>query len=209
MMRRHPEAGWCMLQRIPYLHEASRIVLEHQERFDGKATPRGCAAAGSAWGRGRSVADAFDDTSDSPTGGPPRPGCAAEFERCSGQQFDPEVVAVFCQVPPGGGWRSGEDNSTPPRATRSCGASPNPRVPAGAGGLSRRGRRCAPSLRCLRIRRTVAAPCPLLRRRHEPLVREFGEKPIRDGQVDLHARRSPRAFTPRDAPPHHLHDLPS
>src|SRR5205814_5480893 len=40
-MREHPRLGWALLQRIEFLREASEIVLQHQERFDGSGYPAG------------------------------------------------------------------------------------------------------------------------------------------------------------------------
>src|SRR5256714_5561021 len=40
-MREHPRLGWALLQRIEFLREASEIVLQHQERYDGKGYPSG------------------------------------------------------------------------------------------------------------------------------------------------------------------------
>ncbi|HEY2031782.1 MAG TPA: HD domain-containing phosphohydrolase, partial [Myxococcales bacterium] len=38
-MREHPRLGWALLQRIEFLRDASVIVLQHQERFDGNGYP--------------------------------------------------------------------------------------------------------------------------------------------------------------------------
>src|SRR5690606_29372771 len=38
-MRLHPEFGYRMLQKMPYLHDQALIVLQHQERFDGTGYP--------------------------------------------------------------------------------------------------------------------------------------------------------------------------
>ena len=40
-MKQHPEFGYRMLAKMPYLHEAALIVLQHQERWDGKGYPQG------------------------------------------------------------------------------------------------------------------------------------------------------------------------
>ena len=40
-MREHPRLGWALLQRIEFLRDASVIVLQHQERFDGRGYPVG------------------------------------------------------------------------------------------------------------------------------------------------------------------------
>src|SRR5512138_12159 len=38
-MKRHPELGWALLQRVDYLRPASAIVLQHQEKWDGTGYP--------------------------------------------------------------------------------------------------------------------------------------------------------------------------
>src|SRR4051812_27642152 len=40
-MREHPRLGWALLQRIEFLRDASVIVLQHQERYDGRGYPAG------------------------------------------------------------------------------------------------------------------------------------------------------------------------
>ncbi len=97
-MRRHPKIGYDMLRDISFLSGASKIVLEHHERFDGKGYPRGLAADEIRIGaRIFVLADTFDAmTSD-------RPYRAAlsveasreEIIRCSGTQFDPRCVQAF------------------------------------------------------------------------------------------------------------------
>src|SRR5512147_3290790 len=39
-MKRHPELGWALLQRVDYLRPASSIVLQHQEKWDGSGYPK-------------------------------------------------------------------------------------------------------------------------------------------------------------------------
>src|SRR5207237_10118669 len=40
-MREQPRLGWALLPRIEFLREASAIVLQHQERWDGTGYPAG------------------------------------------------------------------------------------------------------------------------------------------------------------------------
>ena len=40
-MKEHAFLGYKMLQKIPFLQEASEIVYSHQEKFDGSGYPRG------------------------------------------------------------------------------------------------------------------------------------------------------------------------
>jgi putative nucleotidyltransferase with HDIG domain len=101
-MRMHPEFGFRMLANIPYLYEASLIVLQHQERWDGKGYPAGLAGEAIVLGaRAFSVADTLDAiTSDRPyRKGQPLAVARAEIARCAGTQFDPAVCAAFARVP--------------------------------------------------------------------------------------------------------------
>ncbi len=97
-MRRHPRIGYDMLRDIGFLSGASRIVMAHHERFDGKGYPRGLAADEIPLGaRIFVLADTFDAmTSDRPY----RKALSVEASReeiirCSGTQFDPRCVQAF------------------------------------------------------------------------------------------------------------------
>lgn len=101
-MRKHPEFGHRMLARIPYLHDASLIVLQHQERWDGKGYPAGLKGEDIVVGaRIFSVVDAVDAiTSDRPyRRGRTLEVAKEELRRCSGTQFDPTVVEAFLAIP--------------------------------------------------------------------------------------------------------------
>ncbi|MGD0908685.1 MAG: HD domain-containing phosphohydrolase [Candidatus Acidiferrales bacterium] len=102
IMRTHCEIGYKMVTRIPFLREASAIVLSHQEYFDGTGYPRGLRGDEIPLGaRIFAVADALDAMiSDRPYRRALSIDHArAEIERCSGSQFDPEVVKVFLMMP--------------------------------------------------------------------------------------------------------------
>jgi len=100
-MREHPRLGWALLQRIEFLREASEIVLQHQERFDGSGYPAGLKDESIVLGaRLFAVADTYDAiTSDRPyRRAQPHAAAVAEIQRVSGTQLDPRVVDVFCSV---------------------------------------------------------------------------------------------------------------
>jgi len=97
-MRRHPKIGHDMLKDIGFLSGASRIVMAHHERFDGKGYPIGLVADEIPIGaRIFVLADTFDAmTSDRPY----RKALSVdasreEIIRCSGTQFDPQCVQAF------------------------------------------------------------------------------------------------------------------
>jgi putative nucleotidyltransferase with HDIG domain len=101
IMREHCYRGYKMLSRIPFLAEAAEIVYAHQEKFDGTGYPRGLKGEEIPLGaRIFSVADTLDAiTSDRAyRKAQPLSAARAEIERCSGTQFDPQVVRVFLEM---------------------------------------------------------------------------------------------------------------
>ena len=100
-MREHPRIGYEMIRDIPFLAVPASIVLAHQERWDGTGYPRQLEKQAIPIGaRIFAVADALDAmTSDRPYRlGTSFPNAVAEICRCSGTQFDPEVVSALASV---------------------------------------------------------------------------------------------------------------
>jgi putative nucleotidyltransferase with HDIG domain len=134
-MRRHPEIGYAILARAPFLAPAAEIVLTHEERFDGSGYPRGLAReAIPLWSRLFAVIDTLDAmTSDRPYRKALSFGAAkAEIVALEGRQFDPSAVAAFlaeeatlrqmveaeCELPAGLAATGREHNiGIPPRRT--------------------------------------------------------------------------------------------
>ena len=101
-MKKHPELGWALLQRVDYLRPASSIVMQHQEKWDGTGYPAGLKSDGIVIGaRVFHVVDTLDAiTSDRPyRKARPFADARAEVVRCRGTQFDPRVVDAFLAVP--------------------------------------------------------------------------------------------------------------
>lgn len=100
IIRSHPEMGHRLV--VDLVHETvAASVLYHHERFDAQGYPYGVEL----WTlpmevRIVQVADAYDAlTSDRPYEAPVTPPAAVgEITRCSGTQFDPEVVHVLHRV---------------------------------------------------------------------------------------------------------------
>jgi len=100
-MRKHPDIGYQMIQSIPFLSTPATIVLSHQERFDGGGYPRKLRGEEIHIGaRIFAVADTLDAmTSDRPyRKATTFENAVAEIQRCSGSQFDPEVVRAFADI---------------------------------------------------------------------------------------------------------------
>src|SRR5213080_3826295 len=102
IMRRHCQIGYDMLIRIPFLRDAAEIVLAHQEFYDGSGYPRGLRGDQIPLGaRIFTIADSLDAMiSDRPYRRALHMSHAREeIKRCSGTQFDPQVVRVFSSIP--------------------------------------------------------------------------------------------------------------
>jgi len=100
-MKKHPELGWKLLQRVDYLRPAAEIVMQHQEKWDGTGYPAGLAGERIVIGaRVFHVVDTLDAiTSDRPYRKARQFSDArAELVRCRGSQFDPRVVDAFLSV---------------------------------------------------------------------------------------------------------------
>jgi len=97
-MRKHPDIGYQMISQIPFLSTPARIVLSHQERWDGAGYPRNLQREEIHIGaRIFAVADTLDAmTSDRPyRRGTSFGNAIQEIGRCANTQFDPEVVKAF------------------------------------------------------------------------------------------------------------------
>ena len=95
IMRRHPEIGRALIEKIPFLRGAVPIVWSHHEKWDGTGYPRGLKGAEIPLGaRIFMVVDAFDAmTFDRPySKAKPLDVAKAEIRRCAGAHFDPVVV---------------------------------------------------------------------------------------------------------------------
>jgi len=101
-MKRHPEIGYRIIENIDFLGPAKDIVLYHHERWDGKGYPLGLSGENIPfYARIFSVIDALDAiTTDRPyRKAQSFTKALQEIKRCSGTQFDPEVVKAFLRIP--------------------------------------------------------------------------------------------------------------
>lgn len=98
VMRSHPVVGAHIVTPIRILGDGVDVVRFHHERYDGRGYPSGLAGTDIPLSaRIFSVADAFDAmTSDRPYRAARSADRAVEeIRRCSGTQFDPEIVEAF------------------------------------------------------------------------------------------------------------------
>jgi putative nucleotidyltransferase with HDIG domain len=101
-MRNHPLYGQQILSGIEFLEDASRVVVQHHEKWDGSGYPWGLAGRGiDRNARIFALADAFDAmTSDRVyRAGSSYEEAAAELTQSAGTHFDPNVVEAFCSIP--------------------------------------------------------------------------------------------------------------
>src|SRR6266436_1938939 len=84
-----------------FFRDASVIVLQHQERYDGRGYPSGLKGDQIVLGaRLFAVADTYDAiTSDRPyRKAQPHEAAVIEMQRVAGTQLDPQGVSAFCAI---------------------------------------------------------------------------------------------------------------
>lgn len=102
VVRSHPTTGGRILEGIPFLQDALAVVLHHHECWDGSGYPDGQRGEEiSLLARVFAIVDCFDAmTSDRPyRGALSYAEAVTEIRRCSGVQFDPEIVRAFAAIP--------------------------------------------------------------------------------------------------------------
>ena len=97
-IEKHPEIGWRILSTTNEFLELAQFVRDHHEKWDGSGYPNGLKGENIPLeSRIITVADAYDAmTSErSYRKGLDKEEAIKEMKRCSGTQFDPEIVDVF------------------------------------------------------------------------------------------------------------------
>ncbi len=100
LVKRHASISAKILTRVAFLQRMIPIVRHHHEHYDGRGYPHGLSGEDIPIGaRIICVADSFDAMiSDRPY----RPALSTrqafdELRRCSGSQFDPQIVDIFIE----------------------------------------------------------------------------------------------------------------
>ena len=97
-MQTHVRIGYEFTSRLAFLSSAALIIRSHHESYDGTGYPQGLKGSEIPVGaRIVAVANAFDNmVSDLPyRRGRSTEEAVAELRRCSGTQFDPDIVEAF------------------------------------------------------------------------------------------------------------------
>lgn len=101
IMKKHSEIGYRIASATPELVIISDGILSHHERWDGKGYPQGLFGDSIPFNaRIVSVVDAFDAMINDRVykKAIPEKEALEEIKRCSGTQFDPNIVSVFFEV---------------------------------------------------------------------------------------------------------------
>ena len=98
MFRHHPDKGKRILEPIPFLAKLIPGAQCHHEHFDGTGYPQGLAGDEiPLLGRIIAVADTYDamTTDRAYRKALPHEVAIAELRKCTGTQFDPNLVTIF------------------------------------------------------------------------------------------------------------------
>jgi putative nucleotidyltransferase with HDIG domain len=98
VMRRHPQLGYELLQRVDFLREAGDIPHSHHERWDGAGYPQGLRGeAIPLAARIFSVVDVWDALITARVYKPAWPEAEVldYLRNAAGSQLDPDLVALF------------------------------------------------------------------------------------------------------------------
>jgi len=101
MIKKHSETGFRIAQATEDFACVAEEILAHHERWDGSGYPRGLSNGQiPLLARIINIADAYEVMSNR------RPykkalaknEIAAEFKRCAGKQFDPDLIEIFLEI---------------------------------------------------------------------------------------------------------------
>ncbi|MFH1312591.1 MAG: HD domain-containing phosphohydrolase, partial [Candidatus Eisenbacteria bacterium] len=100
-VKKHPEEGVDIVGPIEFLDQVKDVILHHHERYDGEGYPGGLSGEAIPIGaRILAVVDAYNSMINNRPyrSAMPAEEALAELRRCSGTQFDPDVVERFIAV---------------------------------------------------------------------------------------------------------------
>lgn len=101
IMKTHSEKGYRLAMTLPEISHVARGILTHHERWDGKGYPLGIKGEEIPLiARIINVVDTYDVMTHYRGYNSAKTKIEAieELKRCSGSQFDPNIVKVFCSI---------------------------------------------------------------------------------------------------------------
>ena len=101
VIKQHPVIGDELMRKIRILKELAPVVRHHHERYDGGGYPDGLSGQSIPLAsRIICLADAYDAMTSIRSYRPcmSHKAAVAEIVRCSGSQFDPDVVTAFLNL---------------------------------------------------------------------------------------------------------------
>ena len=101
IMKEHPMIGGKIVAPVKFLSSVSPLIEAHHEKYDGTGYPNGLSGEDIPLGsRIISVVDAYVAIRDKRiySESHTHEEATAELRRCSGTQFDPTVVHIFCKT---------------------------------------------------------------------------------------------------------------
>lgn len=101
IMKTHSEKGYSIASMLPEISCVSREILTHHEKWDGTGYPLGLKGEEiPVLSRIVAIADSFDAMTEDRcySKGRSVDDAVMEIQRCSGTQFDPELVEVFIDI---------------------------------------------------------------------------------------------------------------
>ncbi len=101
IIKRHPEIGYKIASATKEFAHIAQEILAHHERWDGKGYPQGLKGKDiPLLARITAIADSYDVMSNGRAykNAMSREEIMAEFKRCAGTQFDPDLVEVFLEI---------------------------------------------------------------------------------------------------------------
>ncbi len=101
IMKTHSEKGYRLLMTIPELNHIAKGILSHHENYDGSGYPLGLSKNEIPLiSRIFSIVDAYDTMTNNSLYNKTKTKleAIAELKKCSGTQFDPKIVELFCSI---------------------------------------------------------------------------------------------------------------
>lgn len=101
IMKTHSEKGYRLLMTIPELNHIAKGILSHHENYDGSGYPLGLSKNEIPLiSRIFSIVDAYDTMTNNSLYNKTKTKleAIAELKKCSGTQFAPKIVELFCSI---------------------------------------------------------------------------------------------------------------